>query len=174
MSQPHPPAHAAPRQDGDDPGPAPGRDEDEFERLDRNYNELLQELRVTQTGTQILFAFLLTIAFTREFQERDEFTHAVYAVTLVACAVATSLLIAPVALHRTVFRRGLKEDIVSWTNRAAIAGVYVLMLAVVGALVIALDVVMSRGLALGVAGAVTVVTVGLWVVLPVTLRVRGR
>ncbi|MFC5381614.1 DUF6328 family protein [Aquipuribacter nitratireducens] len=150
------------------------RDETEAERLDRNYNELLQELRVTQTGTQILFAFLLTIAFTRVFADSDRFTHVVYSMTLVACAVATAFLIAPVALHRTLFRRGLKEDIVVWSNRFAIVGVYVLLGAVLGALVLALDVVLTRGTAITISAAVATLTVGLWVVLPVTVRVRER
>ncbi|TPX04580.1 sodium:proton antiporter, partial [Schumannella luteola] len=38
----------------DDVAPGDGRDETEAERLDRNWNEILQETRVVQTGTQIL------------------------------------------------------------------------------------------------------------------------
>lgn len=146
--------------------------ETEGERLDRNYGELLQELRVTQTGTQILFAFLLTVAFSPSFGEADDVVHTVYAVTLVMCAVATALLIAPVAVHRIVFRRGLKEQLVSLSNTFALAGVYVLLVAVTGALFIALSTVMTRPLALLVSAAVAVLTVGLWLVLPLTLRVR--
>jgi hypothetical protein len=146
--------------------------ETEGERLDRNYGELLQELRVTQTGTQILFAFLLTIAFTPVFADAGPFTHRIYAATLVLCALATALCIAPVALHRTTFQRGLKRQLVSMSNRFALAGVYVLLLAVAGALVIALDTVLSRPVAVGVSVVVALVTVGLWVVLPVVVRVR--
>lgn len=148
------------------------RQESESERLDRNYGELLQELRVSQTGTQILFAFLLTIAFSPVFDDADDVTHSVYAVTLVLCAVATALLIAPVAMHRTVFRRGLKEQLVTLSNRSALVGVYVLLLAVTGALFIALDTVMPRSLAVTVSGAVAALMLGLWVALPVTLRLR--
>lgn len=144
------------------------------ERLNRNYNELLQELRVTQTGTQILFAFLLTIAFTRPFQDAGAFTHQVYAVTLVLCAVASALLIAPVALHRTVFRHGLKQRLVTLSNRFAQYGVYVLLAAMTGALLIALDVVLSRPVALVVVGAVAAGMVGLWVVLPLLVRGATR
>jgi hypothetical protein len=158
----------------DEPRVGESREETEAERLDRNYGELLQELRVTQTGTQILFAFLLTIAFTPVFADSDAFTHTVYAATLVACAVATAFLIAPVALHRTLFRRGLKQHIVTWSNRFALVGVYVLLLAVLGALVIALDVVLPRGVAVTVSALVALLTVGLWVVMPLTVRVRDR
>ncbi len=147
-------------------------DETEAERLDRNYGELLQELRVTQTGTQILFAFLLTIAFTRSFADQDDVTHTVYAVTLVLCAVASALLISPVAVHRVVFRHGLKGELVSLSTRLALAGVYVLLLAVTGALFIALDTVTPRPVAVVVAAVVAGLTVGLWLVLP--LVVRGR
>lgn len=149
-----------------------GRDETPEERLDRNYGELLQELRVTQTGTQILFAFLLTIAFSRPFAEADDVVHTVYAVTLVMCAVATALLIAPVAVHRVVFRQGLKEQVVALSNRFALAGVYVLLVAVTGALFIALTTVMPRPTAVLVSAAVALLTVGMWLVLPLWVRLR--
>src|SRR3712207_1749392 len=80
------------------------RDESEAERLDRNYGELLQELRVTQTGVQILFAFLLTLAFTQRFPQITSFQRGTYVVTLLFSAAAAALFIAPVALHRMVFR----------------------------------------------------------------------
>lgn len=140
--------------------------------MDRNYGELLQELRVTQTGTQILFAFLLTIAFTPVFAEAGEFTHRVYAATLVLCALATTLLIAPVALHRTTFRHGRKHSLIRASNLFALAGVHVLLVAVVGSLVIALDVVLPRTVAVVIAAAMALVTVGLWVVFPLVVRLR--
>lgn len=143
------------------------------EQLDRNYGELLQELRVTQTGTQILFAFLLTIAFSPVFAEADRFSRDVYAVTLVMCAVATALLIAPVAVHRTVFRQGLRRELVRLSNRCALAGVHVLLVAVAGALLLALDTVLARPAAVVVAGVVAFLTVGLWVVLPLVMRARA-
>src|SRR5215212_7411155 len=73
--------------------------------LDRNLNELLQELRVAFTGVQILFAFLLSLAFTQRFQELDAFDVAVYTVALLSTAMATMMLMAPVSFHRIVFRR---------------------------------------------------------------------
>ena len=50
------------------------RHETEGQRLDRNVDEMLQELRVAQTGVQILFAFLLTIAFQQRFPEITNFS----------------------------------------------------------------------------------------------------
>jgi hypothetical protein len=83
-----------------------GRDETGLERWDRNFTELLQELRVAQTGVQILFAFLLTLPFTNRFGSVSDLDKVVYVITLMASATATALLIAPVSYHRQVFREG--------------------------------------------------------------------
>jgi hypothetical protein len=143
------------------------------ERLDRNWNELLQELRVAQTGTQILFAFLLGIAFTGSFQQADNFTHAVYSVTLVLAGLATGLLIAPVAVHRQVFRKGLKRELVSTASRLASGGLFLLMLTVAGGLLVALDVVMPRAWAVATVVGVLVWFATFWYGLPVLVRRRA-
>ena len=149
-------------------------DETPAERLDRNWNELLQELRVAQTGTQILFAFLLSIAFTGSFQQADTFTHVVYAVTLVLAGLATGLLIAPVAVHRQVFRKGLKQELVATASRLAGGGLFLLMFTVAGGLLVALDVVMPRAWAVGTVVGVLVWFTVFWYLLPVVVRRRGR
>src|SRR5689334_16549867 len=97
-------------------------DEDSGERLDRHWSELLQELRLAQTGTQILFAFLLGIGFQSHFQASDQFTHLVYAGTLIASALAVGLFLAPVSLHRIVHRQGLRDRMVVITDRLAQLG----------------------------------------------------
>src|SRR3954470_16354530 len=98
------------------------RDETGLERWDRNFIELLQELRVAQTGVQILFAFLLTLPFTNRFGDVSDLDKVVYVITLIASAVATALLIAPVSHHRQVFREGRKPELVSTASRLAKAG----------------------------------------------------
>src|SRR5918912_1518637 len=85
-----------------------GRDETVNERADRNYAELLQELRVAQTGVQILFAFLLTLPFTQRFGVVSAGQKTIFLGTLVATVVSMACLIAPVSFHRIVFGRGLK------------------------------------------------------------------
>ena len=147
--------------------------ETQAERLDRNWNELLQELRVAQTGVQILFAFLLTIAFTRPFQESGDLTHVVFAVTLVLAALATSLLVGPVAMHRMVFRKGLKDELVAVAQYMATAGLFLLMLTLGGGLFVALDVVMERGLAVMTISALAVWFLCLWYVLPAVVVRRA-
>jgi hypothetical protein len=148
------------------------RDETEADRLDRNFDELLQEVRVSQTGTQILFAFLLGVAYTRPFRQADAFVHTIYSVTLLLCAVATALFIAPVALHRTWFRQGRKGSLVEVSSRLALSGLYVLLLALTGAVLLALDDPLGRGLAVVFALVVMIFFVALWVVLPLRMRVR--
>ena len=106
------------------------------ERDDRNFQELLQELRVTQTGVQILFAFLLTLAFTERFGELDGVQRATYLVTLVLAVTATVLFTAPAALHRALFRRGAKRLLVEISSRLVSAGLAVLALSFTGSLLL--------------------------------------
>jgi hypothetical protein len=143
------------------------------QRLDRNYTELLQELRVAQTGVQILFAFLLTLAFTQRFAETDGFQRFVYVVTLLFAAGAAALLIAPVAFHRLVFRRRQKDDLVDAANRFALGGLAMLFVAMVGAVLLILDVVLGDFRAFLLTGLVAAWFLGLWLVLPLTSRGDG-
>ena len=87
-------------------------EENEATRLDRNYNEILQELRVAEAGVQILFAFLLALAFTQRFARITSFERGVYFASLLLSAAAGGLLMAPTAMHRIMFRRGLKDVLV--------------------------------------------------------------
>jgi RsiW-degrading membrane proteinase PrsW (M82 family) len=155
-------------------GGAAGRDETEAERLDRNYAELLQELRVTQTGVQILFAFLLTLAFTQRFPQIDSFQRATYVVTLLFAAAAAALLIAPVAFHRVVFRQNQKREVVFNANRMAQGGLAFLLVAMVGAVLLILEVTLGRGPALWLAGLVAAWFLLFWLVVPLVSRSRGN
>jgi Family of unknown function (DUF6328) len=167
---PDPPAARQP----DRPGAAPpDRHETEAQRLDRNYSELLQELRVAQAGVQILFGFLLSLAFTQRFETTTSLQRAVYVVTLLLATAAAALLIAPVPFHRLVFRRRQKDDLVETGNRLALAGLVALFLAMVGAVLLILDVVLGNLLAAVLTAAVAVWFLVLWFVLPLPAR-NGR
>jgi putative flippase GtrA len=146
------------------------QDETTAERLDRNYNELLQELRVAQAGVQILFAFLLTLAFTQRFTETSSFQRGTYVVTLLFAAGAAALLIAPVAFHRIVFRQRQKDELVDVANRLALGGMAMLMVAMVGALLLILDVVLGGPEAALLSALVAAWFLGFWLVLPLTRR----
>lgn len=148
------------------------RNESELQRLDRNFNELLQELRVAQTGVQILFAFLLTLAFTERFSAVTGFQRGLYYATLLAAAVATSLLIAPVSLHRLLFRRHQKRRVVDAANRLAVGGLLALWLALVGVLWFITDVLYGNGPGVAAAAGSLLWFGLLWFALP--LRWLGR
>ena len=142
--------------------------------LDRNLIELLQELRVVQTGVQILFAFLLTIPFAAGFDGATRVQRWTYVATLLLCAAASATLIAPVAYHRVLFRQGRREDLVRVSNRLALAGLLLLLLALSGTVFLVLDFVLGGAPAIALGVATGVGFVALWVVLPVTSRRRGR
>jgi hypothetical protein len=149
------------------------RDESESERLDRNFGDLLQELRVAQTGIQILFAFLLTLPFSARFGEVDSFQRGVYIVALLASAAAAALIIAPVAYHRMLFRQGRKPQLVFSAHRMASGGLAFLLVAIVCAVLLVSDVVMGRSAAIIVA-VVTACWFGLlWGLLPWLRRDDG-
>jgi hypothetical protein len=148
------------------------RDEDEASRYDRHWNELLQELRLAQTGTQILFAFLLAIAFTTPFREDDDFAHTVYAVTLILTAMATALLIAPVSVHRMVYRRRLRDRMIPLSSKMAASGLFLLMLAVCGGLLLALDVILPRSAAVLIGAAMLLWFGVFWYLIPGVVRTK--
>ncbi len=151
------------------------RDETFTERMDRNWDELLQELRVTQTGAQILTGFLLTIPFQQRFADLDAYQQDLYLVLVVLAILATALIVAPVSLHRVLFRKRMKEEIVDAGNVLARLGLAVLALAIAGSasFVFVFDVVLDR-VAGVVVGAVALVVLALcWWVLPQVLRRRN-
>ena len=112
----------------------PLRNETELERVDRNFNELLGELRVIATGVQVLFAFLLIVPFSVGFGQLGTAERYLYFAILLATAAAAGLLIAPSSLHRLIFRQGDKPYLVSTANRMAISGIACLMFAMTGIL----------------------------------------
>jgi hypothetical protein len=150
------------------------RGESPIQRLDRNYSEILQELRVAQTGVQLLLAFLLTVAFTPRFATFTDFQRDVYVASLVLGAASNALLIAPAAFHRVVFRRRLKQVLVRVSNRFALCGLGLLMLALTSALLLILTVVLGTNMGSWIAGCALAWFVFFWYLLPLWSRVRHR
>ncbi len=150
------------------------RHETPTERLDRNWAELLQELRVTQTGVQILTGFLLTVPFQQRFAELDGYQRAVYLVLVVLATVATAFIVAPVSLHRMLFRRGLKRELVDSADRLSRVGLAALGLVLAGGTLLIFDVVVNR-VAGVVAGTVMLGTLlVVWLAVPARLVRRAR
>ncbi|HEY0475336.1 MAG TPA: DUF6328 family protein [Kribbella sp.] len=150
------------------------QEEDAGERLDRQWNELLQELRLAQAGTQILFAFLLTIAFSNRFPSADQFTHDVFVGTLVASALAVGLFLAPVSFHRILFQKKMRDRMIPIAGRMAAGGLFFLILATAGGILIAVDVVLPRKAALIVVGFVVAWFVVFWYAVPLWVRHASR
>jgi len=133
---------------------------------DRQVAEVLQELRVAITGGQILFGFLLTVPFAQRWTETDDFQRALFLVTLLAIATATGCFIAPTAAHRVRFHQRDRSFLVAYANRAAIAGLCCLLVAMVSALLLVTDFVFSRGTAIASSGAIAGLLLCIWFVVP--------
>jgi len=147
-----------------------GRDEGEEERADRNLSDLLQELRVALPGVQVLFAFLLTVPFTQRFKELTDFQEKLYFGVLICVALSSVLLVAPTAGHRVLFRRQQKEYIVTIANNLALAGLFLLAIAMTGAIALISDFLFGPATAI-IAGAVMAVAfTGFWYAGPVFRR----
>lgn len=142
------------------------------EKLDRELKELLDELRVALPGVQVLFAFLLTVAFSQGFAKMTVTQRNVYFATLLATAAASAFLMAPSACHRLRWRRSDKDWLLRFGNRMAITGIALLAISVCGAVFLISDVLFDPSIALSVAAAAAVLFAGLWFVLPLTRAAR--
>jgi len=150
--------------------PVNDRHETPTERLDRNWTDLLQELRVIQTGVQFLTGFLMTLPFQQRFNELDQFQLKVYLGTVAASIVSTVLLQAPVSVHRTLFRRHERAQTVGSAHHLAVAGMCFLALAMVGVSYLVFSVVSGARSAVLASLVAVLLIVGLWVVYPRLLR----
>jgi len=149
---------------------ADGRDETPNERADRNWDELLQELRVMQTGTQILTGFLLAVAFQPRFTDMDELQRDLYVVLVALVAIATVLALAPVGMHRAFFGRRRKPELVHIAARIVKIDLLVIGALTIGVTTLIVDFTVNRTAGL-IALVAAVVAVGaLWVVLPRIIR----
>ena len=143
-----------------DADPHDGRDETLDERMDRNWDELMQEVRATQTGTQILAGFLLTIAFQQRFSTLGQFEVTLYLVLVSLAALTTVFALAPVNLHRALFRQHAKPVMVRLAHislRVALLGV---ALIVIGAVLLIFDVVAGRTAGLIAASVLALIVAG--------------
>ncbi|MET9882070.1 DUF6328 family protein [Streptomyces sp. NPDC006430] len=149
-----------------------GRDETPQERADRQWQELVQEIRVAQTGVQILFGFLLTVVFTTQFRELSQTDKTIYVVTVVLGSLATGALIGPVAFHRIVAGRRLKPEAVIWASRLTFAGLALLLATLTAALFLILRVAVHNSLVPWLVSGVLIWFVLCWFALPVWVRKR--
>jgi hypothetical protein len=147
-------------------------DETPTERLDRNWDDILQELRVTQTGTQILLGFLLTIPFQQRFAELDPQQLAIYLVLVGMAAIATIFALAPVALHRALFNTGAKPQLVPLASRLVRLTLAAVAVTLSGTVLLIFDVVLGLPAAIAAGVTAAALTLAAWAVLPRLLRPR--
>ena len=151
---------------------ADGRDETPTERADRNWNEVLQELRVLQTGTQILTGFLLALAFQPAFADLSEGQRVAYLALVVLSALSSIIALAPVALHRVLFQQGAKPAVVRYGHVALVTALLTVSVLVVGVVGFVFDVVAGGATVWWVLLSLAVLIIALWVVAPAIIRAR--
>jgi Family of unknown function (DUF6328) len=152
----------------------PRHDELSTHRLDRTYAEIIQEVRVAQTGVQVTLAFVLTLAFTPKFGDLTPNQLRLYLVTLVLGAMSASLLMAPAAFNRLVFRQALRRRLVTAANRFALTGLTFLLATLGCAVLLILWVIVGSGPATALTTVVVCWFVVTWFAVPVWWRFRHR
>lgn len=156
----------------DQDGPAQ-RQESPTERADRNFTEVVQELRVAQTGVQVLFAFLLSLPFLADFPDDDRLFSTIYTAALLSSAGAALAFIAPVAFHRLHFRQGVKEEVVWLTHRMSLLGLALLATTMVLSVWLVMRFLWSATAGTFVAVSMVGVVLLIWVLLPQLLLRRS-
>jgi O-antigen/teichoic acid export membrane protein len=152
------------------PHPKDDRGESRDQRMDRNFVELLQELRVLQTGTQILAGFLMTLPFQARFPELSDYHRWLFLTAIVLAFATTVLLVGPVSVHRALFRQHMKAELVQVSHVRARLGLLTLGLTMATVITLIFSVVLGdpEGYA---AGGASVLVFGLvWWGLPQWLR----
>ncbi|MFC4500928.1 MULTISPECIES: DUF6328 family protein [Streptomyces] len=149
-----------------------GRDETEEERADRMWGELIQEVRVAQTGVQILFGFLLTVVFQSKYERLSDTDQTIYIVTVVLGAAATGALIGPVSLHRLVSGQSVKPQAVAWASRLTFVGLLLLLATMTSALLLVLRVATHDGYVPWLVAGVVAWYLLCWYGLPMWTRYR--
>lgn len=160
--------------ENDDVAPDDGRNETPTQRADRNWSELLQEFRVLQTGTQILAAFLLTLPFQQRFTSLPPFDVGVYLVLVFLAVIVTLLALAPVSLHRLLFRQRAKAELVALSSTLLIICLAAASLLFTGIVLFIIDFLLGPPAGIVAAGCVFVVLLVIWVVLPLAVRRQHR
>jgi Family of unknown function (DUF6328) len=156
----------------DDATPGDGRSESANEKLDRNWMELLQELRVIQTSTQVLTGFLLTLPFQQRFADLDGFQTATYLTLIAVAAVTTVLALTPVSLHRLLFGQRAKREVVQSTDAILKYTLWMVGATVSGTVLLVFDVVLNRESAILAAAVAAIVAATTWLAVPIHAKRR--
>ncbi|MGA7207054.1 MAG: DUF6328 family protein [Specibacter sp.] len=151
-----------------------GRNETRNEQRDRHWDDLLQELRVMQTGTQIIAGFLLTLPFQSRFTNLDHAATALYLCNVILAAMATCLMLVPVAMHRELFRLQVKDRLVASGHHILRIVLWLIGLLVVGTTTLVFDVVLGLAEAIIVATIMSLFLLAILALYPILVRSRKR
>ncbi|MEU0032822.1 MULTISPECIES: DUF6328 family protein [unclassified Streptomyces] len=165
-------AHDEARRDAERTRGDTGREETEEERADRKWGDLLQEIRVAQTGVQILFGFLLTVVFTPRYTQLEQLDRTIYIVTVVLGASATGALIGPVSLHRILAGRRVKERAVVWASRLTFTGLVLLLATMTASLLLILRVATHDAYVPWIVAGIVAWYLFCWFAVPMWIRSR--
>ncbi|MFF4833778.1 DUF6328 family protein [Streptomyces sp. NPDC001315] len=136
------------------------------------WGDLIQEVRVAQTGVQILFGFLLTVVFTPKYAQLEHADQVIYIVTVVLGSAATGALIGPVSLHRLVSGRRIKPQMVRWASWLTFVGLILLLATMTAALLLILRVATHDGFVPYLVAVVVLWYLLCWFALPLWVRHR--
>lgn len=146
------------------------RNETEAQRIDRNWIELLQEMRIVQTGGQVLTGFLLVVPFQERFAEIGGGGRALYLVVLSLALASTVVLLAPVMIHRAVFRSHRKDRVLRLSASLTRVGLAILSIAMVGLVALIFTLVLGAVWGAAAAAVMAVLVVGMLFVVPARVR----
>ena len=124
--------------------PDPPSDATDEAKINRNWTELIQELRSTQTGVQVLTGFLLTVPFSDRFDTLDDVQRTAYLLVLSGAVSATAAILSPIAYHRILFRRGRRPWLVDKANQIARVGLVLVALTTCGVVFLTFDLAIGR------------------------------
>ncbi|GAA2427304.1 DUF6328 family protein [Streptomyces pulveraceus] len=150
-----------------------GRHESPEERADRRWTDLLQELRVAQTGVQILFGFLLAVVFQPRFAEISDTDRTIYVITVLLGSATAAALIGPVSYHRLLTGRRLKPQTVTWASRMTVLGLGLLFCTMCSTLLLILRVALHNAVALWLVGGMALWFLICWLVFPAWALARS-
>jgi hypothetical protein len=154
-------------------GGGPGRQETAEQRADRRWVDLLQELRVAQTGVQILFGFLLTVVFQSRFAQLSDTDRHIYVVTIMLGAATTGALVGPAAMHRMLTGQRLKPETVAWASRLTVVGLVLLLCTMASSLLLVLRIAVHDTVAAWLVAGMVAWFALCWFVLPLWARHRS-
>ena len=141
-------------------------------QFDREWTEILNEIRVALPGVQLLFGFLLAAPFTDTFRRMSDLLRYGYFVCFLTTTASSAFLIAPSVYHRLHWRRNVvdKEQMLRTANTLAIVGGILLAFAMTSAVYIISVAITGRGPAIVITFLAGLLFAVLWFALPLLRR----